>query len=95
MKLDPERWVRVFALSPLAQGLAQDMYQALWSCVTCVVVTIGVTLLTEPRPDEQLVGLVYSLTRLAREEHASWLQRPLLWGMVALAVLVILQIIFW
>src|SRR5689334_391025 len=37
MKLDPQRWVHVFALSPVAQGLAQDMYQALWSCVTCVV----------------------------------------------------------
>src|SRR3979490_707157 len=34
MKLD-HRWVGVFALSPHAQGLAQDMYQALWSCVTC------------------------------------------------------------
>ena len=40
MKLDPERWVRIFALSPIAQGLAQDMYQAMWSCVTCVVVTV-------------------------------------------------------
>src|SRR5436189_1465826 len=30
MKLD-HHWVSVFALSPRAQGLAQDMYQALWS----------------------------------------------------------------
>src|SRR5438067_2471548 len=30
MKLD-RSWVSVFALSPRAQGLAQDMYQALWS----------------------------------------------------------------
>jgi len=95
MKLDPERWVRVFALSPLAAGLAQDMYQALWSCVTCVVVTVLVTLVTKPRPDSELVGLVYSLTPLAHEEHAPLLQRPAFWGIVALVVLVILQIIFW
>jgi SSS family solute:Na+ symporter len=95
MKLDPQRWVPVFALSPEAQGLAQDMYQALWSCVTCVVVTVLVTLVTEPRPDSELVGLVYSLTPLAREERAPLLQRPLFWGVVALVVLVILQIIFW
>jgi solute:Na+ symporter, SSS family len=95
MKLDPDRWVRVFALSPLAKGLAQDMYQALWSCVTCVVVTVLVTLVTKPRPDEQLQGLVYSLTNVAREKHTSWLHRPLFWGIVALAVLVVLQIIFW
>src|SRR5207249_541663 len=58
MKLD-HHWVSVFALSPRAQGLAQDMYQALWSCVTCVVVTVLVTLLTKPKPDHELKGLVY------------------------------------
>jgi SSS family solute:Na+ symporter len=94
MKRD-EKWVAVFALSPQAKGLAQDMYQALWSCVTCVVVTVLVTLITKPRPDAELKGLVYSLTEVAHEERASFLQRPLVWGMAALVVLVILQIIFW
>ncbi len=94
MKLD-HRWVSVFALSPHAQGLAQDMYQALWSCVTCVVVTVLVTLITKPRPDEELKGLVYTLTEVAKEEHTSFLHRPLFWGVAALAVLLVLQIIFW
>ena len=95
MKFDPSRWVHVFALSPLAQGLAQDMYQALWSCVTCVVVTVLVTMVTKPKPDESLRNLVYSLTEKAHEEYTTLLHRPLFWGMVALAVFVILQIIFW
>ncbi len=94
MKLD-HRWVGVFALSPSAQGLAQDMYQALWSCVTCVVVTVLVTLVTKPRPDEELKGLVYTLSQVAHEEHTSWLHRPLAWGMAALAIFLVLQIIFW
>src|SRR5216110_2042372 len=94
MKLDP-KWVSVFALSPDAKGLAQAMYQALWSCVTCVVVTVLVTLVTKPKPDEELKGLVYSLTEVAREEHASFLHRPLFWGIAALAILLVLQIIFW
>ena len=94
MKFD-ERWVSVFALSSLAQPLAQAMWQALWSTITCVVVTVLVTLVTKPKPDQELVGLVYSLTEKATEEHVSWLHRPFFWGMVALAVLVILQIIFW
>src|SRR5438477_2411882 len=72
MKLD-HRWVSVFALSPKAQGLAQDMYPALWSCVTCVVVTVLVTLVTKPKPDHELKGLVYALTEVPREEHGSWL----------------------
>ena len=94
-KVDPHRWVPVFALSPLAKGLAQDMYQSLWSCVTCIVVTVLVTLFTKPKPDQELAGLVYSLTPLAQEGHTSLLHRPWFWGAVALVVLVILQIIFW
>jgi len=94
MKSSP-RWVAIFALSPEAKGLAQAMYQSLWSCTTCVVVTILVTLVTKPRPDEALRGLVYSLTDVAKEEHASLFHKPVFWGMAALALLVILQIIFW
>jgi SSS family solute:Na+ symporter len=94
MKLSP-RWVSVFALSPDAKGLAQAMYQALWSCVTCVVVTVLVTLVTKPKPDEELKGLVYSLTEVAREEHTSFLHRPVFWGIAALGILLVLQIIFW
>jgi SSS family solute:Na+ symporter len=90
-----ERWVSLFALSPEAKGLAQDMYQSLWSCVTCVVVTVLVTLITRPRPDEELRGLVYSLTDVAKEEHTSLFHKPFFWGMVALALLAVLQIIFW
>jgi SSS family solute:Na+ symporter len=95
MKTNPEHWVPIFARSPLAQGLAQDMFQSLWSCCTCVVVTVLVTLITKPKPDQELVGLVYSLTPLAHEEHTSFWHRPLVWGTAALVLLVILQIIFW
>jgi len=94
-KVDPQKWVPIFARSPLAKGLAQDMYQSLWACVTCVVVTVLVTLVTKPKPDAELVGLVYSLTPIAHEEHASWLHKPIVWGIAALVALVVLQIIFW
>jgi solute:Na+ symporter, SSS family len=94
MKLDP-KWISVFALSPDAKGLAQDMYQSLWSCTTCVIVTILVTLVTKPKPDSELHGLVYSLTDVAKEEHTSLLHKPLFWGLAALALLAVLQIIFW
>jgi SSS family solute:Na+ symporter len=92
---DPHHWIPIFARSPLAQGLAQDMFQSLWSCCTCVVVTVLVTLATRPKPDQELVGLVYSLTPLAHEEHTSFWHRPVVWGTIALLLLVILQIIFW
>jgi SSS family solute:Na+ symporter len=95
MKLNPVRWVPIFALTPRASGLAQDMYQALWACATCVVVTVIVTLVTRPRPDQELRGLVYSLTEAAHEQSTSIWHRPLVWGVVALVLLAVLQIIFW
>ena len=95
MKFYPERWVHVFALSPLAKGLARDMFQALWSCVICVVVTVLVTFVTTPRPDQELRGLVYSLTDVPHEEHASLFHKPVFWGAIAMVLLVVLQIIFW
>jgi len=94
-KVDPEKWVPIFARSPLAKGLAQDMYQSLWACVTCVVVTVLVTLVTKPKPDQELVGLVYSLTPIAHEEHASIFHKPAFWGALAMVLFVVLQIIFW
>src|SRR6266566_2769011 len=87
--------LRYVALSAHARDMAEDMYQALWSCVTCVVVTVLVTLVTKPKPDHELKGLVYALTEVAHEEQASWFHRPVVWGAGALLVLVVLQIIFW
>jgi solute:Na+ symporter, SSS family len=94
MKLD-QRYVAVFALSPHAKALAQDMYQALWSCVICVTVTVAVTLVTKPRPDEELRGLVYSLTDVQREGRATLVRRPAFWAVVVLAIFLVLQIVFW
>ncbi len=94
MKFDPT-WISVFCFSPLAQPLAQAAWQALWAGIVCFGVTVLVTLVTRPRPDQELVGLVYSLTPIAHEEHASIFQKPLFWGALAIVLFVILQIIFW
>jgi SSS family solute:Na+ symporter len=94
MKLDSS-WVPVFTFSPLAQPLAQAMWQALWACSICVVVTVLVSMVTKPRPDDELRGLVYSLTDVAHEVHTNWWHRPLVWGAIAMAMFAVLQIIFW
>ena len=53
MKVDPSA-LRYVALSPHAKGLAQDMYQALWSFIMCVLVTVIVSLATKPAPDSRI-----------------------------------------
>jgi SSS family solute:Na+ symporter len=94
MKIDQDL-VAVFALSPLAKGLAQDMYQALWSCLVCVLVTVGVSLATRPKPAHELKGLVYGVTPIPKEENVPLLHKPIFWAGVALTLFVILQVIFW
>lgn len=94
MKLDAH-YVSVFCFTPLAQPLAQAMWQALWSTLLCVAVTVVVTLMTKPKPDAELVGLVYSLTDVPREEYTTMFHKPVFWAFVAAAIFVVLQIIFW
>jgi solute:Na+ symporter, SSS family len=94
VKVDPSA-LQYVALSPQAKGLAQDMYQALWSFITCVVVTVLVSLATKPMPEVELNGLVYGLTRVPEVGEVPWYEKPVFWAAVVGAVFVVLNIIFW
>jgi SSS family solute:Na+ symporter len=94
VKHDPSA-LRYVALSPHAKGLAQDMYQALWSFITCVVVTVVVSLVTKPIPESQLTGLVYGLTKIPSVGKLPLYQRPIFWAGVVMVVFIALNIIFW
>jgi SSS family solute:Na+ symporter len=75
--------------------LAQAMYQALWSCTVCVLVTVIVSYATKPRPESELKGLVMGVTDIPKEGALPLLQRPLFWGAAAMAAFLVLQWIFW
>jgi solute:Na+ symporter, SSS family len=94
VKLDPSA-LRYVALSPYAKGLAQDMYQALWSFITCVIVTVLVSLSTKPVPDGQLTGLVYGLTEVPAIGDVPLYKKPLFWAAVVMVAFIALNIIFW
>jgi SSS family solute:Na+ symporter len=59
------------------------------------VVTVVVSLMTKPKPDAELTGLVYGLTAIPHEEHVSLFHSPTFWAVVTGLAFVILQIIFW
>jgi len=94
VKLDPTA-LRYVALSPNAKALAQDMYQALWSFVVCVVVTVVVSLMTKPKAAAELTGLVYGLTEVPSVGNLPLYQKPVFWAVVVAVALVILNIIMW
>ena len=75
--------------------MAQNFWTAIFAWTTCLLVTIFVSLFTEPRRDEELTGLVYSLTPVPQDRGLPWHKRP---GPLALAVgaaTIVLNVIFW
>jgi SSS family solute:Na+ symporter len=94
VKADPSMLAYI-ALSSHAKDMAENMYRALWSWLICVTVTVVVSLLTRPKPVEELTGLVYGCTVLPSEGHLPLWKRPIFWAVISAALFLILQMIFW
>ncbi|MGA6167939.1 sodium:solute symporter family protein [Amycolatopsis magusensis] len=68
--------------------------------VVDVVVSVAVTYATQPKPEAQLVGLVYSLTPKDSLKHSDtgedsgWYRKPGLLAGIVLAITIVLNIIF-
>jgi SSS family solute:Na+ symporter len=81
-------------LNTYPSEMAQNFWTAIWAWTVCFVVTIVVSLLTRPRPVEELRGLVYSLTERPRDEGEPWYRRPSILAVVVLAMTLVLNLIF-
>jgi SSS family solute:Na+ symporter len=76
--------------------MALNFYGAIWAWTTCFVVTIIISLLTpRNKTDDELRGLVYSLTPRVKEHGVPWYKQPSALGVVVLAAVLVLNIIFW
>jgi len=94
VKVDPSA-LRYIALSPYAKDMAENMYRALWSCIICFLITIIVSLLTKPKPEAELKGLVYGATDIPSESYVTVFHRPWFWATVVGVVFIALQIAYW
>jgi solute:Na+ symporter, SSS family len=74
--------------------MAQNFWTAIWAWTVCFVITIVVSLVTKPRPAEELRGLVYSLTEKPKDEGEPWYRRPGPLAVVVLAMTLVLNLIF-
>jgi SSS family solute:Na+ symporter len=76
--------------------MAQNFWLASFAFGVCFVLTLGISLATSrTKTDDQLKGLVYSLTPKIKDENAPVWQRPAVAGIVLLIGCVILNLIFW
>jgi SSS family solute:Na+ symporter len=87
--------LRYIAMSTDAKPMAENLYRALWSWIICVVVTVVVSLVTKPVPNEQLSGLVYGVTPIPHDGAKTIWQKPIFWAIVVIVVFFILNLIFW
>jgi solute:Na+ symporter, SSS family len=86
---------KIAAVHTYPSDMAQNFWGAIWAWTTCFVVTILVSILTRPKPDRELEGLVYSLTLRPSETHLSWHHRPALLGLAVLTLTLALNLVFW
>jgi SSS family solute:Na+ symporter len=85
-------WLGLISRYP--SEMAQNFWTAIDAFVVCLVVTIVVSLLTRPRDDRELVGLVYSLTEKPRDATLVWYERPAVLGVIVLAGAALLNVVF-
>jgi SSS family solute:Na+ symporter len=75
--------------------MAQNFWLATFAFLVCFTLTLVISLLTErTKTNEDLKGLVYSLTPKLKDEEKSWYLRPATAGIVLLICCVILNFIF-
>ena len=74
--------------------MAQNFWTAIFAFSVNMIVTVLVSLMTSPRPEAELVGLVYSLTPKPVETHLTWYQKPATLAIAVLVILVALNLVF-
>lgn len=81
-------------LYEIKSGMGQAFIVAAVSWLVNFFSTIIVSLMTKPKPEEELKGLVYSLTEKPKYAENKWYQRVSVLGILLLVITVILNIIF-
>ncbi len=76
--------------------MAQNFWLASYAFGVCFLLTLVISLLTKrTKTNEELKGLVYSLTPKLKDGEQAWYLRPAVLGLFLLFCCVVLNVIFW
>jgi SSS family solute:Na+ symporter len=76
--------------------MAQNFWTAIYAFSTALILTFVITLLTKKlKTDDELKGLVYSLTPRVKDDSKYWYQKPAFMAIIVGAITIVLSIIFW
>ena len=79
-----------------ASEMAQNFWTAIWAWCACFLLTVVLSLVTRQRKsDDDLRGLVYSLTPRQPRSHLPWWRTPEGLGVGVLALVAVLNVVFW
>ena len=80
----------------MPSSMAQNFWLASFAFGVCFILTALISLATpRTKTNEELKGLVYSLTPKIKDDEQHFLLRPAVLGTILLVCCVILNIIFW
>ena len=86
----------VASLWTLPSEMAQNFWLASVAFTSCFMLTLVISLLTaRTKSNEELKGLVYSLTPKLKDEEQNWFLRPAVLGTLLLVACVALNYVFW
>jgi SSS family solute:Na+ symporter len=77
-----------------SDGFGQACYMSMYALIVTVVAVVAISLVTKPKPDEELKNLVMGLTPRVKVE-GNLFQRPIFWAGVVSVILIALNIYFW
>lgn len=77
-----------------ASEMSQNFWTAIFAFGVCFVVTIIVSMMTRPRAEEELRGLVYSLTPKPDDTEHVWWKRPMTLAIVVAVMTIALNFLF-
>jgi SSS family solute:Na+ symporter len=87
-------WIDVVKTYP--SEMAQNFWTAIWSWSTAFFATVAISFATRRvKSDADLEGLVYGLTRHVENHSGPWWHRPSRLGVIVIALVVLLNIVFW
>ena len=94
IKLNPAN-LAIVALSDAAKPMAENVFRALWAFLFASVIIVLVSMVTKPKPVEELSGLNYGATVLPKEEAVPFYQREWMWATIVVVIFAVLNIMFW
>lgn len=63
--------------------------------IVCAVITIVISLLTRPKSEKELIGLVYSLTPKQKTSNLTWYTNPIYLGVIVLVIVAVFNVLFY